>query len=245
MICMTRKALRLDWHAMPASSYSQVSGLLGVLGAFPLHLPAEQLICLIPQLDVADGGDDALREQRLAQYQLQYAAGRACAAQLLHKLGAAVTAVGRADDRSPQWPAGFVGSITHSDEVVGVAVMPCASGRSLGIDLEPMIATEAVDEIQAVCLSGRERVLWHQSQMSLMAFTTLCFSAKEALYKCLYPIVGVFFEFHDVEIQSINVASQTLQVRLLRQLSAEFSSGMVLLGRYRITQQHVLTAFEL
>jgi enterobactin synthetase component D len=70
----------------------------------------------------------------------------------------------------------------------------------------------------------------------------LVFSAKEAVFKCLYPIVGRYFGYEDVRVVSLVVDSGTFGVRLDTPLSSEFPAGTVLEGRYRQDRDFVHTA---
>lgn len=184
-------------------------------------------------------------EERIQRRQLQHEIGRACAAELLAALGAPDTTVLASADRSPLWPAGFVGSITHSDDLVAAAVAPSAKVRGLGIDLEDVVADSVAGEIAAVCLNEKELGIGATLGIEHARFVTLCFSAKEALYKCLYPLVRTFFDFRDAEVVWIDIAAQAIRIRLLRDLDAEFKAGSMLEGRYRFADTYVLTSFEL
>ncbi|MGB5546088.1 MAG: hypothetical protein WBM74_05910, partial [Polyangiales bacterium] len=67
----------------------------------------------------------------------QFTAGRVCSRIALGRLGvAATTPIPRGEDRAPIWPAGFIGSISHTDSWCAAAVARSESVRSIGIDLE-------------------------------------------------------------------------------------------------------------
>jgi enterobactin synthetase component D len=184
-------------------------------------------------------------EARLRRRDAQRRAGRTHAAQLLASLGATRTDVASAADGSPVWPEGFVGSITHTDRMIGVAVAPRDRVRSVGIDLERVIEEDVACEVESLCLVKSERDLVIQTRMSHALFTTLCFSAKEALYKCLCPLVGCFFDFGDVEIVELDERTRTLRIKVLNNLNREFSCGLRLCGSFRFEADHVFTIFEL
>ena len=54
---------------------------------------------------------------------------------------------------------------------------------------------------------------------------TAIFCAKEALFKCIAPQVGRYFDFLDVEL--INCTASTLSLRLRGELGAGHSSGQI------------------
>ena len=83
----------------------------------------------------------------VAKRQREFAAGRVLARGLFLELGvpADFELLNRAD-RSPAWPRGVVGSITHCDTLVAVAVARAADAAGIGIDVEPAEALpEGVD----------------------------------------------------------------------------------------------------
>ncbi len=175
----------------------------------------------------------------------QFAAGRKCAAELLAGLGAFNVQVGVNADRSPVWPAGFVGSITHTDSMLGVAVAAASELRGLGIDIEKVVSLKAAREIERVCLGRKEMQLRKGRGIERCLYASLCFSAKESLYKCLYPLVNQYFHYTDAAVTDIDPDTGKLCLELLTDLSGEFSAGLVLEGRYRFDGMQVYTSFEL
>jgi enterobactin synthetase component D len=184
------------------------------------------------------------REVRLRARKIQFETGRSCAAQILGELGCRLGKVDKSADGSPIWPKEFVGSITHADNFVGVAIASAKSVRSIGIDLESVLSDTIAKEIELVCLHSSEVALCAAMNFDRTIFNTICFSAKEAFFKCVYPLVGIFFDFHDAEIQYIDVAATRLSICLLRNLSVEFHRGMVFHGSYRQDDQYIFTSFE-
>jgi 4'-phosphopantetheinyl transferase EntD len=178
-----------------------------------------------------------------------FAAGRLCAEQALGDAGATHASIGMAPDRAPLWPDGFVGSITHSGRLAWAAVARAAEMRSIGIDSELFMSDEVAREVVPIVLDdGEQRLIAQNSERRELE--TLAFSAKESLYKCLYPCVRVFFEFADAEIEWIcssatDTTSGTFGLRLRRPLGIVFPRGLRVKGRYAIDAAHVHTAVEL
>jgi 4'-phosphopantetheinyl transferase EntD len=73
----------------------------------------------------------------VAKRRFEFATGRACARQALAQLGVAPLALVSGPDRAPLWPAGVVGSISHTDRWCAAAVARARDVAALGIDLEP------------------------------------------------------------------------------------------------------------
>jgi len=172
----------------------------------------------------------------------EFAAGRRCAARALMDAGSREVAVGVGAEKEPSWPAGFVGSITHSHARAGAAVGSASLLLGIGLDFEPLFDSDAMRDAAGVVMSEAERVLpadWPAQELA-----TLVFSAKESLYKCLNPLVRTFFEFADVEVVELS-SRGFFRVRLLRDLGALFGRGSLVEGRFAIAEGHVHTAIEL
>ncbi|CAB3636067.1 hypothetical protein LMG26696_01653 [Achromobacter pulmonis] len=176
--------------------------------------------------------------------QAEFEAGRRLAAALLQALDAPGTQVGVAGDRSPIWPKGYVGSISHSRRLVAVAVARRREVRALGIDIEAIADARAVEAIESVCMRPEERG-FDAGALTRAEFATLLFSAKEAFYKCMQPLTRVEFDFPDVTITRIDPAAQRLELRLLRAATPEFGPGHLFQCGYRSAQGHVYTALEI
>jgi len=129
----------------------------------------------------------------------EFALGRACASAALALLGApSVSPVLRAENGSPLWPAGYVGSITHCDGLAAAAVAEATELQSIGIDVEPAVPLPG-DLLFSISSAFERRGLaglrgTHPSPGRLL------FSAKEAVYKAWYPITGRWLGFEDAEI---------------------------------------------
>jgi 4'-phosphopantetheinyl transferase EntD len=136
--------------------------------------------------------------------QREFLAGRLCAAQALRCLGAGSIHVGMAGDRTPVWPDGVVGSITHSGGFAAAAVAWAVNIAGIGIDSEQIIDPAAAHDIADVCMVDEATLFKPAHGRSFCEFCTFVFSAKEAVYKCLYPLTRKFLEFSDVRINSFD-----------------------------------------
>ncbi len=213
-------------------------------GPFLLGPHSLQMDVLLSEWPSAQGGPAPAANAGAHARRQQSAAARSCAAQLLAALGAPSVEVGRQADGAPRWPDGYVGSLSHTAVRAAAAVARADAVRSIGIDLELLAGLEVVRDIEAVCLHPSEIALRTDPPLSGAARATLCFSAKEALYKCLYPLVNQYFDFMDARVERI-APDGALQVRLLRRLGPAFAAGTSFEGRYRFDEQHVFTSFEL
>ena len=125
-----------------------------------------------------------------------FRAGRACAHLALAALGIHDVAIPSGPRREPLWPAGVVGSITHCPGYVAAAVTFGEHLLALGIDAEEWGA--AGSDIESFICTAAELDRYRDSEHP--RWRTLVFSAKESLFKALYPLRHVELEFPDVEV---------------------------------------------
>lgn len=180
--------------------------------------------------------------------QAEFLLGRWAARAALAALG--VEAVPRrSEDGSPSWPVGFTGSITHGAGRALCAAAQSRRLRGLGIDAERLLDGRAKPQLfSRICSESERRVLAEGYPAPEPELVTLAFSAKESLYKCLYPWVGRFMDFaaaHVVAIVAKPVSegvSGTLTLALAVDWSHEFHCGLELEARFFVSSSHVETA---
>ena len=145
--------------------------------------------------------------------QREFAAARACARRALSRLGIDACALVPHADRSPRWPDGLVGSISHTRDLCLVAVARRGRLASLGIDVE-RVTGASTDIEELVCTPDERRWLDGQAAAPRGANIRLFFSAKEAFYKCQYPLTKTYLDFHDVAL-AVGVRDGTFTARLV------------------------------
>jgi len=145
-------------------------------------------------------GEANLVSRAVPERRREFAAGRNAARVALRELGYAPSPILRSDDRAPAWPAGAVGSITHCAGFVCAVAARSARFVSLGVDAEITGRMEpGMDEL--IC-SAEE--LSHIATLPEAAggdWATIVFSAKEATYKCLSPLIDELLDFKDVSLR--------------------------------------------
>jgi|GEM_PF-1016113 len=115
---------------------------------------------------------------------------------------------GRDADGLIQWPKEFCGSVSHSLGDVVVATSPRAQCASIGIDIER--PTRISEKLTKKICTDSERQLICNGAVSLAEV----FSAKEALFKCHFPLGRRRFWFLDAEIVAVNIESGTKKLDL-------------------------------
>ena len=172
----------------------------------------------------------------------QYLAGRYCAAEAVGRIRPSATrpAIGRGAAGEPLWPAGLTGSVTHTHDFASAAVARVSDARSIGIDSEMRVARPRAENIMPLVMLPEERAL-AGSTLDEATRVTLVFSAKEAVFKCLYPLIGKRFYYEDALIASADVASGRFTAVLRTTLGAGFERGALLHGRFEIDEVRVHT----
>lgn len=167
----------------------------------------------------------------------EFLAGRLCAANALSRLGFSQV-VDIESDRSPKWPHQAIGSISHSNSLAIAIAEPERNLRAIGIDCEHIIDEVTAANINTKILTKAE--LKQEQDKLDPVLVTRYFSAKESVYKCLFPMVKQYFDFQDVSI-SFSEKEQTFVARLNRDISADINKGYALKGFFTFYHSHVLT----
>lgn len=179
--------------------------------------------------------------------EFEFKTARQIAIDLLKQYGISLTPADherlhqRSDDRSPNWPDFVVGSITHKHSVFGVAIAPKKKLSGIGIDTEVVFDDETARRLSSRILTPSE------SHAELNALhTTLAFSAKEALYKALYPQVKRFFGFqaasaHFERDAIVERDDGQFRIKLTEDLSAAFTTGQAFVANYSVRENRVYT----
>lgn len=169
----------------------------------------------------------------------EYLAGRYLCRLLLQAVGqSGQVAIG--PQRQPLWPAGWLGSITHSGNRAVAALWPDRGGRVLGLDLEHWMPAATASALQSrITLPGElDGLAAHWSRESLL---TLAFSSKECLYKALFPRVGRFFDFHCAKLCAVDEVENRFTLMLTTDLAVGFARGELIAGRYSMEARQLLT----
>jgi enterobactin synthetase component D len=176
----------------------------------------------------------------------EYLAGRWCARSALGRAGLhppAAPAIG--PERAPEWPAGYVGAISHSQGEAWAVVAQDTLLRGIGIDLERALEATAARELEPVLrapgeelpeVAGNGGEAWSAAQR-----LALLFSAKESLYKCVAPLGGSGLGFADARLLDCDGTAGTLRLELLRSAAPGLPRGLRLPGGFALEQGHVRT----
>jgi enterobactin synthetase component D len=178
---------------------------------------------------------------------MQFRAGRFCAMEAVRRLDPRrpPMTIGRAERGAPVWPSGVVGSITHTEGFVSAAAARADEVRGLGIDSERIVSAEQAQRVSTLVSWPCELADARQAGLDRLQAMTLVFSVKETIFKCLYPLIGAMFYYHDVRIIGIDGATRTFRARLVKTLSPEFQADTLVEGRFDLSGSRVHTGMWL
>ncbi|MBC77775.1 MAG: phosphopantetheinyl transferase [Halobacteriovoraceae bacterium] len=167
----------------------------------------------------------------------EYLGGRWCAIQAAKKAGVELKELPMAKDRSPLWPKGIVGSITHTHGIAMAAVSNKV--RAIGIDAEKLIDEARFERIQKLIASKSEIDCFKH-----LAFSpTLIFSAKESLYKALHPECKEYFGFLEATMMDIGKDSFTIKLHSEKEKVSNLNGSYT--GRYYLFNDIIVSTLEL
>ena len=193
--------------------------------------------------DMVLAEERAVIQHARSRRQREFLAGRWAAGHALAQLGCPRRPLLPGVDRAPQWPSGFVGSISHADGCCGAAVAHTQDIRSLGLDIEQRKAVDKTCYAQLFTPKERQAIQI-QAPSQQRTYATLLFSAKECLYKCQYPLSGQWLGFHDVVVD-IDPQAHTFTATLQIDSNTCIPKDTPVTGRYRLTPDYALTGMVL
>lgn len=170
----------------------------------------------------------------------EFAAGRICARRALGRLGLPEVGIPRNPDRTPAWPEGVIGSISHTRGHCAAAVAKQSAIVALGIDVE---GREPLKEGMArrICSEGELARLAALGDHPPEVWAKLIFSAKESFYKAYFPNEHVELGFRDAEIE-IDPATATFRLQLCNGGKPALAGRREVTGRFVFGPAHLFTA---
>lgn len=159
----------------------------------------------------------------ISKRKAEYFSGRYLIARRLQELGFPHQALEPNFDRSPQLPSGAIGSISHSQDLACIAVLPsCSESRdSIGIDIQHLIPSKVCADIENIVATIHEFIQVQRLGLTHSEAVTLLFSAKESIYKALARFVVKGLDFDSATL--ISIGKDTIQFKLSQQISSQLS----------------------
>lgn len=180
---------------------------------------------------------DSLRTA-LPKRQAEFLAGRALARLALLQLGAAQTTIPIGADRAPVWPPGFAGSISHAR---GHAACLVRKGAALvGVDVETLLQGNPLRAVRQLSCTAADRAEIDRAGWPEGLLETLVFSAKETLFKLLYPMVRRHFGFAAAQLVAPPEAG-LITLALTETLHPDLPEGRRFQLHYLQAEDHIIS----
>ncbi len=149
-----------------------------------LLYPAEAALC------------SGFAAKRLADF----TAGRLCARYALAELDVDAFPLLVRCDRSPRWPPGIQGSISHTEGFVCAVAARTPDVAGIGVDAE--IVGRVTSDLDALIFTARESAFLESLNAAERArAATIIFSAKEAFYKCQHALTDAWLDFKEASLE--------------------------------------------
>jgi enterobactin synthetase component D len=194
----------------------------GADGQPPALYPEEE-ICL---------GPNAAQRRRFF-----FGLGRAAARDALAEIGVASIAIGRGPAGEPVWPDGVVGAISHTGDLAVAIVGWLSDYAGLGIDLEQLSPGLSARAARLVCTPAEMAWVGDAGGSSR---GTMLFSAKEAVFKALFPIERIWLGFGDAELEW-HPERCAFDARLVKSAGSTYPADSVLQVQCTLTDAEVLS----
>ena len=181
--------------------------------------------------------EEALGPRAIERRRRFFALGRAAAREALAELGVERTPIGRGPGGEPLWPRGFVGAISHAGDLALVLVGRRSDYVGLGVDVEEVARGPSPRAARLICRPHEMEWADVDSGTERLA---MVFSAKEAVFKALYPIEQVWLGFSDAEL-TWRPERCSFDARILKSVGERYPAGFALEVHSALTATQVLS----
>lgn len=169
----------------------------------------------------------------------EFSTGRVLARRAMDMLGHPPAAIAMQADRSPGWPNGLTGSLSHGAGLCIAALGRRAEVLAIGVDVED--AAQLPDDLlEFICTPAELDWLCRFAPDQQKLVAQAVFSAKEAAYKCQFTLTDTVLEFQDVEL-SMSLETGDFVARFVR-AAASFPAGDAIRGHVAITPDFILSS---
>lgn len=176
--------------------------------------------------------------------QAEFLAGRFVASQAMTLAGYSVDNVPTipiGEKREPIWPQDAIGSISHNSTRALCIFQPMMQSALMGIDIENIMTKEVARDISDQIHSSNELMILVNAGFDSNVATTLIFSAKECLFKALFPSIKMYFGFQYAKVIQVNRASRTLGLTLDQKFANQHKLAQDYTCFFEISHNEIVT----
>ncbi len=170
----------------------------------------------------------------------EFRAGRTCARNALKSLARPEEPIVIRPDRSPYWPVGTVGSITHSNSWAAAIVGDSHTFLGLGIDItESQVLDRKFHHIILTDYERRKFCRQLISNSELLDMACVIFAIKEAIFKAVFPVTGIMFDFLDATVD-FSLDLKRYRAVIDSSYSSDRLRSNIIEGSIGYAEQHVI-----
>ncbi|MEZ4255716.1 MAG: 4'-phosphopantetheinyl transferase superfamily protein [Polyangiales bacterium] len=181
-------------------------------------------------------GEAAYIARAVEKRRREFMKGRECARRALEAIDEAPVAILQGAQREPIWPAGAVGSISHTLTLCGAVAGPRATYQALGLDIEQALPIEP-GIWPRILTDGERRRLEALPADRRGLEARVIFSIKECFYKCQHERSKTFMGFQEASVE----LDDTTFACTFENDVPPFARGTVLSGRW-VRNEHVIVS---
>ena len=145
------------------------------------------------------------------------------------------------ETREPCWPDSVWGSITHSAGFAAVAVGLKKEIKGVGIDLESFSRSVDFKIRSHVCVDSELEWLESLPNEQVNRALRIIFSAKESIFKCIYPSTKTYLSFKDAAV-SVNETEKNFTFNIFKSFPGIIQHGYPNRGQYSEMNKMLLTS---
>jgi 4'-phosphopantetheinyl transferase EntD len=182
-----------------------------------------------------DAVEEAVIARAVARRRDEFITGRRLARKALADLGCVAAGLPPDSDGVPQWPEGFIGTISHSGGLCVAVVGRTCDLVGIGIDIEEIVRMQP--GIAPLISRPDEAEIGNTS--GGVDLTLLRFVAKEALFKAYFPATRGFLDFLDVRV-SLNLENNRFEAQLMELSKSSLCGSRTFVGHFTTVESHVV-----
>lgn len=149
------------------------------------------------------------------------------------------------ESRCPIWPSQYIGSISHSDGFAACAFASKNKLSAIGIDSQEILTPARAERLWTKIIDEDELAITRSADMDLNEAVTLCFSAKESIYKALYPAIQHFFGFSAAKLSAVDPLEKFLEFSFSPALAKSINLDKTLRAYYYHDEHRIFTHLSL
>lgn len=180
-------------------------------------------------------------QRSVTKRRAEYFTGRYLATLCLAQAGIRQFVLSSDAYRCPVWPAHLTGSISHCNDAAICLVAKKENYSAVGVDTENWIVSDSIEDLIDVVINQNEKDVVKKITGDIDKYGTHIFSAKESLFKALYPQVKRYFNFSAAELTDIDFSNNILHFELTEDLADLYPQGLRLRVQYAESAGRVTT----